>query len=474
MVTPKRWPMPLKMGWLAPWALVALGCAVGPDYKRPEVRTDASFQNAGADGFAQNDTVSTWWTIFNDPQLTRLVQDAVAANHDLRVAQANVRQARALLLEARYDYYPTVPVSGGYERQRFSKASAIGPDHDRDFFFAGFDATWELDIFGHVKRSVEARGAQVEAAEATQQDVLVSVLAEVARNYFELRGAQDRLEVARRNADNQSKTYKLTVSLQDGGRGSDLDTQRAKAQLESTLASIPSLEANVEQIIYRLSVLTGRQPAALSQSLSPVAPLPVLPASIAIGRPADLLRRRPDVRVAERNLAAATARVGVATADLYPRISFVGSIGVEGNQFPDMFRSGGDTYTFGPRLTWAAFDLGRVKARLKGTKAQSDAELARFERTVLGALEETDAALVAYAKELGRLEHLRLAEEASRKATDLATKRFETGGIGDFLTVLDAERRTLEAQDELSQSRTRSVTLLVAIFKALGGGWEQP
>jgi outer membrane protein, multidrug efflux system len=465
--------------FLRKWAIgtiacMALGCAVGPDYKRPEVRTDASFQNAGADGFAQSETLSTWWGIFNDAQLSELVAESIAANPDVRIAQANVRQARALLLEARFDYYPTVPASAGYERQHFSKASALSADRNRDFFFAGFDATWELDIFGHVRRSVEARKAQVGAAEATRQDVLVSVLAEVARNYFELRGAQDRLAVARRNAENQSSTYNLTVRLLEGGRGNDLDAQRAKAQYETTLASIPALEGNVEQIIYRLSVLTGRQPAALSSALSAAAPLPGLPATIAIGRPGDLLRRRPDVRVAERNLAAATARIGVATADLYPRISFVGSVGLEGNQFPDMFRSGGDAYAFGPRLTWAAFDLGRVKARLRGVKAEADAETARFERTVLGALEETDGALVAYAKELNRLSHLRAAEEASRKAMDLARGRFETGGIGDFLTVLDAERRALEAQDELSQSKTRAVTLLVAIFKALGGGWEQP
>jgi multidrug efflux system outer membrane protein len=280
--------------------------------------------------------------------------------------------------------------------------------------------------------------------------------------------------VARRNAQNQAETHKLTVNLLEGGRGNELDTSRAKAQLETTLASIPNLESSVEQIIYRLSVLTGRQPAALKSALSPLSPLPDLPANIAIGNPADLLRRRPDIRIAERNLAATTARVGVATADLYPRITFVGSLGVQANQFPDLFRSGSDTYFFGPHITWAAFDLGRVKARLKGVQAQSDAELANFERTVLDALEETDSALIAYSKELDRLSHLRAAEESSRKAADLARNRFENGGIGDFLTVLDAERIRLEAQDQLSQSKARAATLLVAIFKALGGGWEQP
>jgi multidrug efflux system outer membrane protein len=341
-------------------------------------------------------------------------------------------------------------------------------------FSAGFDATWELDLFGRVRRSVEARKAQVEAAQASLDSVLISIFAEVARNYFDLRGAQDRLAVARRNAQNQSDTYKLTVNLLNGGRGNELDTSRAKAQLESTEASIPTLETSVEQTMYRLSVLTGRQPAALKSRLSTVAALPELPATIAIGNPADLLRRRPDIRIAERNLAASTARVGIATADLYPRITFVGSIGVEANQFPDLFRSGSDTYSFGPHITWAAFDLGRVKARLKATEAEADVELALFEQTVLDALEETDGALVAYSKELTRLAHLRAAEESSRRAAELARNRFETGGIGDFLTVLDAQRSTLLAQEELSLSKARAATLLVAIFKALGGGWEQP
>jgi multidrug efflux system outer membrane protein len=457
---------------VVPLVLLVQSCTVGPKYRHPEIHTDAAFQNAQASQFTQDPTRTNWWSIFNDAQLSQLIKDAGVANYDLRIAAANLRQARALLLEARYDYYPTVTASGSYERQRASKATVLGLDPDRDFWSAGFDATWELDLFGRVRRSVEGRQAQVEAAQAAQEDVLVSVFAEVARNYFELRGAQDRLAVARRNAQNQSDTHKLTVNLLEGGRGNELDTSRAKAQLESTEASIPSLETAVEQSVYRLSVLTGRQPAALKSNLTTAAPLPELPAAIAIGNPAELLRRRPDVRIAERNLAAATARVGIATADLYPRIAFVGSLGVSANQFPDLFRGGADTYSFGPHITWAAFDLGRVKARLRGSEASADAELANFERTVLGALEETDGALVAYSKELVRLSHLRAAEEASRKAADLARNRFETGGIGDFLTVLDAQRRTLEAQEELSQSRARAATLLVAIFKALGGGWE--
>ncbi len=466
---------PLHFAWMiAPMALVTLSCTVGPHYHRPEIRTDAAFQNASAAQFTQTATSIKWWSIFNDPQLSQLIHDAATANHDLRIAAANLRQARALLLEARYDYYPTVTASGGYERQRFSRASALGQDRNRDLFSAGFDATWELDLFGRVRRSVEARKAEVAAAQASLDNVLVSIFAEVARNYFDLRGSQDRLAVARRNAQNQSDTYKLTVNLLNGGRGNELDTSRAKAQLETTEASIPTLETSVEQIIYRLSVLTGRQPAALKSTLSTVAALPGLPATIAIGNPADLLRRRPDITIAERNLAAATARVGIATADLYPRITFVGSIGAEANQFPDLFRSGSDTYSFGPHITWAAFDLGRVKARLNATKAQADVELATFEQTVLNALEESDGALVAYSKELTRLGHLAAAEESSRKAADLAKNRFETGGIGDFLTVLDAQRSTLLAQDELSQSKARAATLLIAIFKALGGGWEQP
>lgn len=460
--------------------LGAAGCKVGPNYVEPEVPVDPAFINAppaattspeATTETEQDQTLSDWWTVFDDPTLTNLVEQSIAHNQTLQIAEANLRQARELLIEARFLLYPIVPARAGYEHGRLSDFAAGGQPRNFDVFSGGFDATWELDIFGGVRRSIESRAATVGAFDATRQDVLISVVSEVARNYFEVRGNQSRLAVARQNANNQQGTYDLTVTLLKGGRGTEFDTSRAKSQLESTLAIIPPLETIIELAIYRLGVLTGQQPAALIAELSPPAPLPEAKQRLAIGTPAELIRRRPDVRAAERALASSTAFIGVNTADLYPRITIDGSIGLETGDSGSGFTGGADTFSIGPRLTWAAFDLGRVKARIRASEAQAEADLANFELTVLNALEEVDGALLAYGNELRRRGHLAAAEEASRKAADLARQRFHDG-VTDFLDVLDAERTTLETQDQLAESATRAATLLVAVYKALGGGWE--
>ncbi len=346
-----------------------------------------------------------------------------------------------------------------------------GGDRDREIYNAGFDAFWEIDLFGRVRRSIEARTAEVAASEATLRDVLVSLIAEVARNYFELRGTQHQLAVARRNADNQRQTLDLTIARLEGGIGTQLDTARARAQLDATQANIPPLEAAIRRAMHRLSVLTGHPPATLVTAFERPAPLPDAPKLVTLGRPEDLLRRRPDIRVAERNLAAATARIGVATADLFPRVTFIGSIALEASSFTGLGGSGSDTYSFGPSLRWAAFDLGRVRARIAAADARAEAELAMYERTVLRALEETENALVEFGRSQARRDFLRTSAEASEQAAGLARQRFEVGAA-DFLTVLDAERTMLEAQDRLARSETDAATALVAVYEALGGGWE--
>jgi multidrug efflux system outer membrane protein len=349
----------------------------------------------------------------------------------------------------------------------------VAPSSDRDIelYDAGFDAIWELDFFGRVRRSIEASSAQVEAFEASRQDVMVSLLAEIARNYFELRGAQNRLAVARRNAENQRQTLDLTRALLEGGRGTELDTSRAEAQLTSTLATIPPLETTIKQAIYRLGVLIGQQPTALDAELSEPLPLPTLPTLVALGRPEDLLRRRPDIRLTERNLAAATANVGVATADLFPRVTLTGSIGLQAGSFVGLGEGGSDRFAVGPGIFWAAFDLGRVRARIRAADARTEAALAQYEQRVLLALQETESALIDFNRQQARLELLQASAQASEKATSLARVRFQFG-VSDFLTVLDAERTLLESQDRLADSETLTATALVAVYKALGGGWE--
>jgi multidrug efflux system outer membrane protein len=458
---------------LVPCLLVLLsGCMlVGPAYKTPQTQMPEAFANQTQEGVSTQEVETAWWEGFKDDRLTQLVALALANNYDLRVATARLREARALLDETTFDRYPTVTSDASFTRQRLSKAVAPSSDRDIELYDAGFDATWELDFFGRVRRSIEASSAQVEAFEASRQDVTVSLLAEVARNYFELRGTQNRLAVARRNAENQRQTLDLTKALLEGGRGTELDTSRAEAQLTSTLATIPPLETTIKQAIYRLDVLIGQQPTTLDAELSEPVPLPTLPSLLALGSPADLLRRRPDIRVTERNLATATANVGVVTADLFPRVTLTGSIGLQAGSFLNLGQGGSDRFAIGPGIFWAAFDLGRVKARIRAADARTEAALAQYEQRVLLALQETDSALIDFNRQQARLELLRASAQASEKASGLARVRYQFG-VADFLTVLDAERTLLESQDRLADSETLTATTLVAVYKALGGGWE--
>jgi outer membrane protein, multidrug efflux system len=452
------------------------GCAVGPNYRRPETAVDPQFVNAGEPGLAAGDPIENYWLGFSDALLTGLVEDALAHNKDLGVAEANLRAARAAKRLAGFDLYPTVNFSGGYSRNLDSQEQLPGIDmHDREFDAAqaGFDGLWELDLFGRVRRNIEAARAEVGASAATLQDARVSVVAEVARDYFILRGLQDQLALTERNADSQLSTLKLTRTRLEAGRGNQLDTARAEAQWQTTLASIPSLQASIATTSYRLSVLTGRQPTALSASLTPHAPQPALPALNSIGTPEQLLRRRPDVRVAERRLAGATAQVGVAVGDLFPKVTFTGEVGYFSPTFGEFGTSEARFFSFGPSISWAAFDLGRVRARIGSAKAQTDAALATYEGAVLGALEDTEGALISYGRSQIRREALQVAAAASDKAADLAQQRFE-GGLIDFLEVLDAQRTALSAELLLSQGSTDTATSLIAVYKALGAGWRTP
>jgi multidrug efflux system outer membrane protein len=407
--------------------------------------------------------------------LNSLVARAIATNQDLRIATAHVLEARALRMGAVSDLFPVANANAGWTKSLSSQDSVPFPldrsARERSLYNAGFDATWELDLFGGVRRSIQADTAVVAATVATRQDVLVSLISEVARNYFELRGDQNLLAVARGNVENERETLDISLTKFKAGRATELDTARARSQLDATLALIPPLEAAIKHSIHRLSVLTGQQPTALEAELAQSAPIPALPPLVNIGNPAELLRRRPDIRSAESSLAAATARIGVQTADLFPRVTFNGNLGVQASEFSRLFGSGADTYSFGPSITWAALDYGHVRARIKAANARADAQLAAYEKTVLTALEETENALVDFGHEQVRRDHLRSSECSATQAMALARQRYE-GGIDDFLPVLDAQRSQLAIQAQLAQSETRTATSLVAIYKALGGGWE--
>jgi multidrug efflux system outer membrane protein len=455
-------------------AAVLTACAAGPDYRRPDMPAPDAFLGVDNPRFDHAEAEREFWTAFNDRQLNRLIEQALAANHDIRIATARLREARALRGEARLDFAPTVTEQAAQVDVRASERQAprdSGLPRDQDYYETSFDAFWELDFFGRVRRSVEAASAEVQAAEADVYSTQVSVTAEVARNYFDLRGAQSRLEVAQRNAENQRESLRITSVRLEAGRGTQLDVSRAQAQLSATLGSIPDLEAQIANAMLRMSVLIGETPQALTVELSAPRALPDLPSTHSIGMPEALLRRRPDIMAAERQLAASTARIGIAVADLFPRISFIGSWGFDAVSSGDLGESNSEAYSFGPSIRWAAFDLGRVRQRIKQQEAVADAALARYEQTVLRALEETDASLTNYSKALVKQAHLKASAEASLEAVSLARVRFDNGAT-DFLTVLDAERSALQAEDALAQSETQTATALLAMYKALGGGFR--
>jgi multidrug efflux system outer membrane protein len=456
-------------------SLILAACAVGPDYRKPEVATPDSFVGVEGAQFSSADMEREFWKAFNDEQLNDLIEQALAANHDIRIATARLREARALRGQTRLDLAPTVQGSAGYTKARASDRqlapAPVDADREQDFYDSGFDAFWELDFFGRVRRQVEASSAALQSAEASVYATQVSVTAEVARNYFELRGAQEQLAVAHRNADNQAETVRITQARLDAGRGTQLDASRAQAQLSATLATIPDLEAAVTRSMLRLGVLTGQAPEALLSQLSTPKALPALPVAHDIGTPEQLLRRRPDIRVAERDLAAATAEIGVAVGDLFPRVTFLGHWGFDAVNSGDLGNTGSETYSFGPSISWAAFDLGRVRQRIKQREAATDRALAKYQQTVLQALEETDASLTAYSKALVKQQHLQASATASLEAAKLARARYESG-VADFLAVLDAERSALAAEDQLARSETQTATALLATYKALGGGFR--
>jgi multidrug efflux system outer membrane protein len=456
-------------------ALLAAGCAVGPDYNEPAPQLDPAFAGETLVEATAGTPEQQWWKVFGDPLLDDLMTQALSMNRSLAAAEARLREARAARREQNWSFVPAPTVRASATSQRQSLGGTPGNvqvERDYDLYEAAFDASWELDIFGRVRRGNQAARATLGAAVASRDDVRLSVIAEVARNYFELRGAQQQLIVAERNAANQRRALELVQARLDAGRGTALDTARAEAQIESTLALVPPLEAVVARARHRIEVLVGQQPGKLA-GLANVAPIPALPPTFAMDDPASLVRRRPDLRVAERQLAATSALIGVATAELFPIITLNGSIGVQALDFNALGDSGNDFRRFGPSLSWSFLDVGRVRQRIKAAGARHEAAFANYEQTVLLALEDVENALSDYSRQRRRQEHLAAAARASVLAADLASQRFE-GGVSDFLAALDANRTAFEAEDLLAQSQTATATALVALYKALGAGGETP
>ncbi len=461
------------------------GCAVGPDYHPPKTEVPPGWDGQTVVSPAHPSRTTTdqvtlvqWWQAFNDPTLSSLVEMAIRSNLDVRQAEARIRQARAARAVAGAPLWPQVEASGIYQKSQGSSEAAGGgaiatAGGVRELFQVGLDASWELDIFGGARRSIEAATADLRAAVEDRRDVLVILAADVGTNYLNLRGFQQQLVIARKNLEAQKKTAEITHRRFEAGFVSRLDVANADAQVATTESQIPILESAARAAIYRLGVLLGREPAALAKELSVESPIPPTPPEIPVGLPSDLLRRRPDIRRAEAQVHAATARIGVATADLFPRFFLTGSAGLSS---ADLARLGNVStskfWSFGPSVTWPIFAGGRIRANIEVQTALQEQALLAYQKTVLTALQEVETALVAYAKEQEHYKSLAAAVASNRQAVDLAMKLYVAGKT-DFLNVLNAQRNLFATEDALTQSTRTLGTNLIALYKALGGGWEK-
>lgn len=470
--------------------VVLAGCAPTPGYRESTVPVPVQFRERIDNNLASpapepaaaapapvadaGHTSDDFWQTLGDTTLNRLMEEVGRQNLDLRGAQARVTAARASRERALLDLTPTLAFNGGYARQRLSSASfpqGGGVFPDQDIWDAGFDASWELDVFGRLRHNLRAQGAFNEAAQEDLRDIQVSLTAEVARTYFELRGAQEQLSVAQKNAENQQRTLDLTQQRLDAGRGTAFDTERARALLGSTLASIPTREAEVAAAQYRIGVLVGRSPATVAAELASINPMPALPDVPAIGSPETVVKYRPDVAAAERLAASERALVSAAKAEYLPRFSLGASAGYTSADFSALGDNGTFRYGVGPTITWPGLNLGRVRAAVNEQRAREEEAQAQYGQTVLRAMEDLENSMSRYRTSRERVARLTDASGASERAAELARLRFREG-VTDFLQVLDSERTQLEAQDQLARSRTDAAIAYAALYKAVGGRWR--
>ncbi len=490
-----------RLGYPIAAALLLAGCTVmGPNFTPPKADVAASWvkddktPKAKRSRPAAEPIDANWWTLFNDPVLTMLEKRVAADNLDLRAATFRLAESRAQLGVAQAAQMPRLNANSAYTRQKASDTGqfALAPNalgangaagntagglgsrqfNAFDVFQVGFDAAWEIDFWGGVKRSVESAEAATEAAEEARRGLLLATMAEVARDYIALRGTQTQRRIAQENVKTARQSLTLTKQRAAGGVTTDLDVANASAQLRTVSAQIPRLDAQAAGYINALSLLLGQPPSALKGELDAAKPVPPVPPRVPVGVPSELARRRPDIRQAEAQLHAATADIGVATADFYPSVRLGGSIGLQSQQFFRVFDLNSRLLAGGPSISVPLFDGGRLRSTLQFREAAQQEAAISYEKTVLSAWHEVDNALIAYAAEQARRDELLLAEKDNRQALGLAQNRYQQG-VADFLTVLDAQRNLLATQQQLAESTTLISSNLVALYKALGGGWER-
>jgi multidrug efflux system outer membrane protein len=469
---------------LRPTSLVILipllgGCAVGPNYKRPRVAVPSQWTVAATRGTeTKSPETDEWWASFQDPELNSLVDRSVSRNLDLKLALERVQEARAARGVARSFFFPSIDGAASGTRNRQRVIAPVGPQNspliapvEYNNFQGGLSASWELDVFGGIRRNVQAATADMTAAEENRRDVLVILLGDVGRVYAQLRGFQRRLEIANKNIKTQQDTLDLTSARAKAGLATELDVSRAAAQLESTKSVVPSLISGIDVSIHRLSVLLGEEPGALRSELEKASPIPSAGPEVDVGLPSDLLKRRPDIRRSEAQLAAATARIGEAKADLFPRFVLTGTAGRQATQLHDLTLGAGNFFSAGPGISLPLFTGGRIRSNIAVQTSRQREALISYQSAILNALEEVENALVGYSQEQERRDRLNDAVAHSQLAVDLATEQYKAGLV-DFLSVLDAQRDLYANEDQLVQSQTSVTTNLVGLYRALGGGWN--
>ena len=456
------------------YLLLLAGCAVGPTYKRPQVAVPNQWTVAPARGTStQPQQTDAWWASFQDQELNSLVERAVDRNLDLKLALERVQEARAARGIARSGYAPSIDANASATRLRGGNQSRGDPRSvfETGYFQGNLSASWELDVFGGTRRRVRAATADVAAAEENRRDVRVILLGDVGRVYAQLRGFQLRLEIANKNIETQQDTLDLITARAKAGLATELDVSRAAAQLESTKAVVPTLRSGIDVSIHRLSVLLGEEPGALRSELEKGQPIPSAGPDVQVGLPSDLLKRRPDIRRAEAELVAATARVGEAKADLFPRFVLTGTAGRQATQLHDLTVGLGNFFSVGPGISLPLFTGGRIRSNIAVQSSRQSGAAIRYQSVILNSLEEVQDALVNYSQEQERRDRLNQAVQHSQLAVDLAAEQYRAGLV-DFLSVLEAQRELYANEDQFVQSQASVTVNLVALYRALGGGWS--
>lgn len=450
-------------------ALLALtlltGCAVGPDYAFPAFSLPTAWTGTVETRPAKAPELSAWWKRLGDPELDALIERAVTGNLDVAAAKAKIRESRATYEKAGGTLYPSVDGSGSVTRQKTASSTI------KNQFKAGFDASWELDVFGGNRRGVEAAGYGLEAAEDDLRTTLLTMIGDIASNYVEARGYQARMDLARRTAQSQHESAALTQSKFEAGGASAVDVAKAVGQANSTEANLSTLEISFAEAVHRLGILTGQEPNALKAQLSTVKPIPTPQLPIATGVPADVLTARPDVRKAERQLAQYTAKIGEAEAARYPSFNLTGNISTTAARGGDLGKSTTIGWSFGPSLSLPIFNAGQLKAAVDVAAAQRDQYYLALRGAVLTALEDVENAVVSLSEESKKNAKLQTAAQAYRDAATLSRDLYDTGNTS-FLEVLDAERSLYSAEDSLISSDVAITTNFISLNKALGGGWD--